>query len=72
MLSKKADLLYLITTYHPDIIIVGTETWLTNSIRDNEIIRKEYNVSLEYLHMALCKLEVLIINKNAIILIVTT
>ena len=45
ILSKKADLLYLIETAHPDII-VATETWLDGSITNNEVIPENLNYKI--------------------------
>ena len=45
ILSKKSDLLHLITTTNPDII-VATETWLDSSITNNEVIPEEYNYKI--------------------------
>ena len=43
VVNKVADLLSLINTHQADII-VGTESWLTNDIHDNEIFPNEYTV----------------------------
>ena len=37
--------MYLINTYNPDVI-VGTETWLNNYIKDNEIIPADFNYKI--------------------------
>ena len=37
--------MYLINTYNPDVI-VGTETWLNSSIKDNEIIPADFNYKI--------------------------
>ena len=42
VLHKKAELLDLIFTHKPHIII-GTETWLSNNIHDNEVIPEYCN-----------------------------
>ena len=41
--NKKAELLNIIDSYNPNIII-GTETWLTESIHSSEIFPSSYNV----------------------------
>ena len=42
IINKKADLLDFIYTYKPSIII-GTETWLSASVSNNEIIPDKWN-----------------------------
>ena len=37
--------MYLINIYNPDVI-VGTETWLNSSIKDNEIIPADFNYKI--------------------------
>jgi len=45
VLNKRAGLIYLIHSIHPDIII-GTETWLAANITNNEIIPPELNYNI--------------------------
>lgn len=45
ILNKRANLIHLIHSINPDII-VGTETWLTADITDNEIIPPELNYTI--------------------------
>ena len=45
VIGKKADLLELIATHNPHIII-GTETWLSSDISNNEIIPSDLNYNI--------------------------
>ena len=43
VMDKKADLLELISNQKPYIIIVGTETWLSPDVSNNEMIPSDLN-----------------------------
>ena len=45
ILSKKTNLLSLISTEKPDIV-AGTETWLTSNVMNSEIIPPEYGYNI--------------------------
>ena len=45
IINKKAEFLYFLQERKPRIII-GTETWLSNDIADNEIIPSEFNYTI--------------------------
>ena len=45
ILSKKSNLLSLISTEKPDVI-AGTETWLTSDVMNSEIIPPEYGYNI--------------------------
>ena len=44
-INKKAEILYFLQESEPRIII-GTETWLSNDIADNEIIPSEFDYTI--------------------------
>ena len=41
--NKKAETLNIIDSYNPEIII-GTETWLNDSVHNSEIFPPNYNI----------------------------
>ena len=45
VIGKEADLLKLIATHNPHIII-GTETWLSSDISNNKIIPNDLNYNI--------------------------
>ena len=45
IMNKRAEFIHLIDSLKPDII-VGTETWLSNSIKNSEIIPDNMNFTV--------------------------